>query len=125
MIEVVNSSGVEIDERRYDQVVSLILEREKATDLQISLSFIQEDQIRKLNRDHRDKDEATDVLSFDLSQDVSGVDRLGQIVVCPLRSEDLDRAVIHGLLHILGYDHEIDDDFDRMKKKEEEYLNII
>jgi probable rRNA maturation factor len=69
-----------------------------------------EDEIRSLNAAHRGKEEATDVLSFpvDESGPVAGPRELGDIVICPERTEDIVEAVVHGVLHLCGYDHETD-----------------
>ena len=69
-----------------------------------------ETRIRELNRDHRGRDEATDVLSFpvDESAPAAGPRELGDVVICPEHTEDLTEAVVHGVLHLCGYDHETD-----------------
>jgi probable rRNA maturation factor len=71
---------------------------------------VKEDEIRRLNRDHRGRDEPTDVLSFpvDGSDPTPGPRELGDVVICPGQTEDLKEAVVHGVLHLCGYDHETD-----------------
>jgi probable rRNA maturation factor len=68
------------------------------------------DRIRKLNRDHRGRDEPTDVLSFpvDEAAPAAGPRELGDVIICPEHAEDLTEAVVHGVLHLCGYDHETD-----------------
>ena len=70
-----------------------------------------EDEIRSLNLAHRSKDEPTDVLSFpvDGPGPASGPRELGDVVVCAARSDDPVEAVVHGVLHLCGMDHEVDD----------------
>jgi probable rRNA maturation factor len=77
----------------------------------MAIAFVSEDEIRALNRDHRGRDRPTDVLSFPVDQGgvAYGPRELGDVVVCPAHSEDLDEAVVHGVLHLCGYDHEADD----------------
>ncbi len=72
--------------------------------------FTDAEGIRALNRRHRGKDAATDVLSFpvDGPGPVSGPRELGDVVICPEHTEDLEEAVVHGVLHLCGYDHEED-----------------
>jgi probable rRNA maturation factor len=66
--------------------------------------------MRELNREHRGRDEATDVLSFPLDVDAAaGPRELGDIVICPVRTHDLREAVVHGALHLAGMDHETDE----------------
>jgi probable rRNA maturation factor len=68
------------------------------------------DRIRELNRDHRGRDEPTDVLSFpvDEAAPAAGPRELGDVIICPEHAEDLTEAVVHGVLHLCGYDHETD-----------------
>jgi probable rRNA maturation factor len=75
------------------------------------VEFVEEERIRALNRDHRARDEPTDVLSFpvDGDGDAPGARELGDIVVCPARTADLREAIVHGALHLAGMDHEADD----------------
>jgi probable rRNA maturation factor len=69
--------------------------------------------IRELNRDHRGKDEPTDVLSFPVDElgPVAGPRELGDVAICPELCVDmtLTETVVHGVLHLCGHDHETDD----------------
>ena len=69
-----------------------------------------EHEIRRLNREQRGRDEPTDVLSFpvDGAGPAAGPRELGDVVVCPARSRDVVEVVVHGVLHLCGYDHETD-----------------
>ena len=66
--------------------------------------------IRELNREYRGRDEPTDVLSFpvDEAAPAAGPRELGDVIICPDHTEDLTEAVVHGVLHLCGYDHETD-----------------
>jgi probable rRNA maturation factor len=66
--------------------------------------------IQSLNRAHRGMDEPTDVLSFpvDRADPSAGPRELGDVVICPDHAEDLEEAVIHGVLHLAGFDHDRD-----------------
>jgi probable rRNA maturation factor len=77
----------------------------------VAIEIVGEERIRELNRDHRGRDEPTDVLSFpvDETPPPSGPRELGDVVICPERTEDLAEATVHGVLHLCGYDHETDD----------------
>ena len=88
--------------------------RLKNKNLQMTLAFLGQARARKLNRDYRKRDYATDVLSFA----GDGQESLGDLVMCPevlirqAREHDLSfkaelaYMLLHGLLHLLGYDHE-------------------
>jgi probable rRNA maturation factor len=68
------------------------------------------ERIRALNREHRGRDSPTDVLSFPVDETGPAVEprELGDVVICPEHTEDLIEAVVHGVLHLCGYDHETD-----------------
>ena len=68
------------------------------------------ERIRELNREYRGRDEPTDVLSFpvDEAAPAAGPRELGDVIICPEHTEDLIEAVVHGVLHLCGYDHETD-----------------
>ena len=76
----------------------------------LAIELVGEERIRELNRDHRGKDEPTDVLSFpvDEAEPVAGPRELGDVVICPEHTDDLVEATVHGVLHLCGYDHETD-----------------
>ena len=80
----------------------------------LAIEFVDSERIRDLNREHRCKDSATDVLSFPIDEDGApgvpdGQRELGDVVISPADTEDLREAVVHGVLHLTGMDHETDD----------------
>jgi probable rRNA maturation factor len=77
----------------------------------VAVEFVDEGRIRALNRDYRDNDAPTDVLSFGVDEDgpAAGPRELGDIVICPEHTADVREAIIHGALHLSGMDHETDD----------------
>ena len=76
----------------------------------LSVELVAERRIRELNREHRGRDEPTDVLSFpvDGAGPAPGPRELGDVVICPEHTADLVEATVHGVLHLCGYDHETD-----------------
>ena len=94
----------------------------------VELVFVNDDEIRKINHEHRGIDKATDVLSFPYEQVPGGL--MGSVVISTdtasrVASElghsiecEIALLFLHGVLHILGYDHEIDDGQMRGKEKE-------
>ena len=76
----------------------------------MAVELVGEARIRELNRYHRSRDEPTDVLSFPVDEAgaAHGPRELGDVVICPEHTEDLVEAVVHGVLHLCGYDHETD-----------------
>jgi probable rRNA maturation factor len=80
----------------------------------LAVELVDAGRIRELNREHRNRDAATDVLSFpvDEAMELPGppaLRELGDVVICPEHTEDLVEAVVHGVLHLTGMDHETDD----------------
>ena len=105
---------------------------------EISASFVDNEQIRKLNRDYRDKDSATDVLSFPMGENgrydenhETGAKILGDIVISVPKAVEqaetyghsLEREIgyltAHSMLHLLGYHHE-NGGLDRVRMREKE-----
>jgi probable rRNA maturation factor len=76
----------------------------------VSVSLVDAARIRELNRRFRGRDEATDVLAFpiDGAGPTVGPRELGDVVICPEKTRDLQEAVVHGILHLAGHDHEAD-----------------
>jgi probable rRNA maturation factor len=76
----------------------------------VAIALVSEEEIERLNREHRGRDRPTDVLSFPVDEagPAAGPRELGDVVICPERTEDLAEAVVHGVLHLCGYDHERD-----------------
>ncbi len=77
----------------------------------LAVELVDEARIRQLNRDFRDRDRPTDVLSFPIDEHATdpGPRELGDVVVCEDHCEDVTEAVVHGVLHLCGFDHESDD----------------
>jgi probable rRNA maturation factor len=113
----VRRSGV--DARALKATMRALLENVDESESAISLTLVDDATIQAINREHREKDKPTDVLSFPLEpSEFEGPERLlGDIVIsidtarrqaadydAPLQRE-LYRLMIHGLLHVLGHDH--------------------
>jgi probable rRNA maturation factor len=77
----------------------------------LAVEFVDEARIAELNYTHRGKDGPTDVLSFPVDEGgiAAGPRELGDVVICPAHTDDLVEAVVHGVLHLTGMDHEADD----------------
>jgi probable rRNA maturation factor len=77
----------------------------------VAVAFVNAGEIAALNAEHRGKEGPTDVLSFpvDGAGPASGGRELGDVVICPEHTEDLTEAVVHGVLHLVGMDHEDDE----------------
>ncbi len=76
----------------------------------LAVELVDEVRIRELNREHRGKDAPTDVLAFPVDEagEVAGPRELGDVAICPEHCTDVTEAAVHGVLHLCGYDHEVD-----------------
>jgi probable rRNA maturation factor len=86
------------------------LDRVGVDDGHLAVELVDEKRIHELNLEFRGRDRPTDVLSFPIDED--GLDpgprELGDVVICEAHCENLTEAVVHGVLHLCGYDHERD-----------------
>ena len=76
----------------------------------LAVELVEEERIRELNREHRGRDEPTDVLAFPVDElgPTAGPRELGDVAICPRHCTDVTEAAVHGVLHLCGYDHETD-----------------
>ena len=128
MIEINNLTTNPVDEEFLKGLVKKVLEGENKEEAGLSIALVGQGRIRELNKKYRGKNRATDVLAFP-------GDGLGEIVIC-LREvkknakryrsnpeKELARVLIHGILHLLGYDHEKSEQAaEKMREKEGYYF---
>jgi rRNA maturation RNase YbeY len=110
-----------VDAARFESQINQVLEKLGETQCELSLLLTGDQEIQALNRTYRDLDKATDVLSFPQDEDAvneSGDTLLGDVVISVQTAarqaeehhlsfnEELILLAIHGILHLLGYDHE-------------------
>ena len=93
------------------EAVAAALAAAGVTDGHLSVELVGEARIHELNREHRDRDRPTDVLSFPIDGPgpSAGPRELGDVLICPPQTGDVVEAAVHGVLHLCGYDHETDD----------------
>jgi probable rRNA maturation factor len=109
-VEVENRSGVEVEEKAAIELSRRVLDGEGVVEGELGLHFVGPEEMRTLKRDHLGADEVTDVLSFPIDRldDLGpGLPRqLGDAVLCPqVVGEAWRPPLVHGLLHLLGYEH--------------------
>ena len=127
-----------------EKAAARCLELEGLSDerVEISVTFVESEEIRSLNREYRDNDKVTDVLSFPQFDDLNEIPDfgeicLGDVVICKERAEEqaeefghsFEREIIylftHSILHLLGYDHMEDDEKKEMRQREEEVMEYL
>lgn len=106
-------------------------------DFEVSLSYVDKEEIQELNRDYRGVDSVTDVLSFPVYEGEILGPILGDIVLCPERARDqaeefghsFERELVylsvHSMFHLLGYDHMEEEDKKIMRAKEERVMEKL
>jgi len=109
-IELANRSGVAVEEAAAEELARSVLAAEGIEEGELGIAFVGPDEIRRLKREHLGIDEETNVLSFPLDardELPDGVPRqLGDAVVCPqVVGKEWRGPLVHGLLHLLGYEH--------------------
>jgi len=148
MIGINNLTTVSIDEDFLRRVVKEVLKGEKIKkEVELSIALIGPNRMRKLNKKYRGKNRVTDVLAFPESEilfekfkigPLKKIRGLGEIVIC-LREvkknskrfsttfeKELANVLIHGLLHLLGYTHEENEqEAKKMQEKQQYYLSKI
>jgi probable rRNA maturation factor len=137
-----NQRKIKIDKRKIRGTVLKTLKILDCTDKEISLSFVDDTKIKQLNKQYLGKDRATNVLSFSFQGDEYGninPQILGDIVISVETAQkdasqgnltiaqEIDFLIIHGLLHLLGYNHEntTKKETNKMRKKERELFNLV
>jgi probable rRNA maturation factor len=134
-----------VDQGWVRRIAQTVLEAEGvAYPYEVSMVFTDSETVQQLNRDYRGVDEPTDVLAFYMLPQGEGDDsfafppdevtRLGEVIISyPQAIEqareqgypperELALLIVHGILHLLGYDHEEPEEEDEMRKKEKELL---
>jgi probable rRNA maturation factor len=137
-----NQNKIKIDKRKIRGTVLKILKILNFEDKEISLSFVDDENIKQLNKQYLGKDKATNVISFSLREgEYSNINPqiLGDIIVSVETAQrdalygkltiaqEVDFLIIHGILHLLGYNHEstTKKEKNKMRQKEKELFNAI
>jgi probable rRNA maturation factor len=137
-----------VDEGWVRRIVQTVLKAEGVTPpYEVSLVFTDSETVQRLNQDYRGVDEPTDVLAFymiplgeadsSFALPPDGITRLGEVIISYPQAvkqateqghsieKELALLIIHGILHLLGYDHEEPDDEAEMRARERELLEKI
>lgn len=141
-IEIADSILEELE----DAMVRTLLHQEIEVECEVSFSFVSTTEIKELNREYRDKDAVTDVLSFPMYEAFIRNREtiiknnpflpllLGDVVICIEQAEtqaqeygntlnrELSYLSVHSILHLLGYDHMEDDEKSQMRRIEKEIM---
>ena len=140
MFEIINETNEEIKEiDKINELLNFVIKKENLENCLFNIIIVDNDYIHKLNKEYRGIDRPTDVISFALEDEIDNVKLdfrvLGDIYISLDKTyeqaklynhsflRELSFLTIHGLLHLLGYDHIQKEDEKVMFKKQDELLN--
>lgn len=140
MFEIINETNEDIKEiENINELLNFVIKKENLENCLFNVIIVDNDYIHKLNKEYRGIDRPTDVISFALEDEVDNVKLdfrvLGDIYISLDKTyeqaklynhsflRELSFLTIHGLLHLLGYDHMVKEDEEVMFKKQDELLN--
>jgi probable rRNA maturation factor len=131
MVEINNLTTIRTEQGFLKKVAEKVLKGENRSRINLSVALVGQGRIKELNRKYRRKNRVTDVLSF-------SYDDSGEIAICLPQvkknakrfnstfEKELARVLIHGTLHLLGYDHEAaKPEAKKMEQKQEKYLKLF
>ncbi len=138
--EIFNETNEEVDLKEEKNIIDFALKHENLTNVTFNVIFVDSDKIKELNKTYRNIDRETDVISFALEDGEANINfefgrLLGDIYICVPKmkaqakeyghsiAREMGFLTIHGLLHLLGYDHMTKEEEKIMFAKQEEILN--
>ena len=138
--EIFNETNEEVDLKEEKNIIDFALKHENLTNVTFNVIFVDSDKIRELNKTYRNIDRETDVISFALEDGEANINfefgrLLGDIYICVPKmkaqakeyghsiAREMGFLTVHGLLHLLGYDHMSKEEEKIMFAKQEEILN--
>ena len=137
--DITDNFGYDKDYKYLEEVIDITFKKEQIIDPIFSIIFVNEEEIKNINQEFRNKNSVTDVISFALEDTTNVLPKnfrvLGDIYICIPRMKEqaftyghseqreLSFLTVHGLLHLLGYDHMNKRDEKIMFAKQELILN--
>lgn len=118
----------------YDNWLRLVIAENNKKEGEINYIFCTDDQLLKINQEHLNHDFYTDIITFDNSEDDETIE--ADIYISTDRvnensskhsagfSEELSRVMVHGILHLLGFDDKTEDQKKVMREKEDAYISL-
>ena len=126
-VSLLNEYGkVDIPERKIKEIIKFVLKEMEKDNSELSLVLCNNDYIHFYNKEYRNKDYPTDVLSFVDGERIGKITYLGDIIISIDKvesqseeygvsfEEEFSRLLVHGILHLLGYDHETSEEDEKV-----------
>jgi len=141
LVSIDEGFAAALSEERLAAIARRVLEAEDAPACELSVTVTDDETVRSLNREYAGEDEVTDVLSFsqregeEFVSPPEGAPQLGEVVIAypqatrqaaergRAATEEVTRLLVHGVLHLLGYDHAEPEEARRMREREEALVN--
>lgn len=149
-ISIKRNMDLPVEKNWLEKIARRVLEAEKITSsAEMGLLITDSKTIQKLNRIYRGENKPTDVLAFEMTPNMNqepelpfvsapnGIKHLGEVVISYPQAEkqardqghgvtrELALLIVHGILHLLGYDHGVPEDEQKMRDKENKVLSIL
>ena len=129
-------TGVKVKKERISDLAQTVLSNEGVLEAEISIVIVDDEYIIRLNQEYLNKNTTTDVLSFRLTDDTgdklegevyANIEQITRQVsdYHVLMEDEISRIVIHGVLHLLGFDDQTGEQKKIMTEKEDQYLEIL
>jgi len=133
LVEVGDNDKFEDESKKVKEALEEALQFLNKSNVLVEVDFVDEEVMQNINKKTRDKNEPTNILSFEnkesFPQPEDNPQRLGEIYLCPEvikeREEDITFLAIHGLLHLLGYTHDRESDTIKMERLEDKIMKNI
>lgn len=147
MIKIQNQQSIPLNLRQIRRELTRILAALEYSDFDVGILLADAATMQAYNREYRGQDQPTDILSFPFYPNLKAGERintsdselknLGDIIICPAyvqttlsqwhntMSERLPILLVHGICHLLGYDHITDEDYAVMQQIEQQLLNLL
>ena len=132
-VVVASDIGGGVDAGHLEALLTEVLSSEEA-DGEVTVVLGDDATLHKLNREFRGVDSPTDVLSFDMKDDLHSNGQIGEVYISLDRArtqavdygrtlaDEIDLLAVHGVLHLLGFDHDTDEAHEAMRRRESRYL---
>lgn len=137
-VSIFKKSPIPYTEKWVKEIVGIAAKKEKKIKGEVEIIIVGDSEIKRLNKQFRNKNKVTDVLSFAWQEDNMVVTNvLGQIYVCYPQikrqakiwqttiKEEFSRMLVHGLLHLVGHDHMAEKDANKMFALQEEIIKMV
>jgi probable rRNA maturation factor len=149
-VSIKRNIGLPVDKSWLENMVGKVLQAERITSsAEMGLLITDSQTVQKLNRIYRDEDQPTDVLAFQMTPDKNqepearfvsppdGIKHLGEVVISYPQAakqarergreviQELALLIVHGVLHLLGYDHEKPEEEKKMRDRQKEILSSL